>query len=149
VGYLAEAETRGELVFKDVDSLRQLISKLSRSVNAEEWLSSLRDSGRASALEVDSVVFEEAVVDEEGRVHVKFSGREDWPAPAAPPDENPVDWLKSITAAGVWESEISKSLDSWGDASILLFYTADYIEKRRQELLSWWMDALGDVAGGL
>ena len=146
---MAEAETRGELVFKDVNSLSQLISKISKVDVAWEWLSSLHESGRADTLDIDAVVFEEAVVDEEGRVHVKFSGREDWPAPAAPPDENPVDWLKSITAAGVWESEISKSLDSWGDESILIFYTADYIEKRRQELLSWWMDALGDVMGGL
>ncbi len=146
---MAEAETRGELVFRDVNSLSQLISKISKVDVAWRWLSSLRESGRADTLDIDAVVFEEAVVDEEGRVHVKFSGREDWPAPAAPPDENPVDWLKSITAAGVWESEISKSLDSWGDESILIFYTADYIKKRRQELLSWWMDALGDVMGGL
>ncbi len=146
---MSEVETRGELVFKDVESLESVLKGLPEVESAASWLETIRSDGRAGRLELQSVTLEEAQVDELGLVHVKFTGREDWPAPAAPADENPVDWLRAQTVAGVWESEVSKSIDSWGDLATLTFYTEEYIEKRRKELLNWWMDALGDVMGGL
>jgi len=146
---LSQVETRGELVFRDPESLSAVLRRLPGGESAASWLEGLRSEGRVGRLELQSVSLEEAIVDEWGLIHVRFSGREDWPAPAAPADENPVDWIRSQTVAGVWESEVSKSIDSWGDPSSLAYYTEEQIEQRRKELLNWWMDALGDVMGGL
>ncbi len=146
---MGEIEARGELVFKEFAPLESLLKKLQGGDSASRWLEALKSEGVAGRLELQSVALEEARVDESGLIHVKFAGREDWPAPAAPADVNPVDWIRSQTVSGVWESEISKSIDSWGDPATLAFYDEGYIEKRRKELLNWWMDALGDVMGGL
>lgn len=132
----SEVRVTGELVFWGDRDFLALFGRIGVSIEA------LR-SGKA---EMGDVKIEEVVV-KDGRVHVKFEGKVDWPSKLAPQGENPLDWLKTQVRGLVWDVEVLKNLEVFRSSDDLRFefYSDEELEKKREEYNRWWMDSASNI----
>ncbi len=134
----SEVEVKGELVFKDENQLRTFLGKLGVSLDELKW----------GKLDLDGLILEELkVVD--GRYHVRFRGKVDWPSKLAPQGENPLDWLKTQVSGLVWDVEELKTLEIFRSSDDLefAFYSDEELERKKNEYNKWWMDSASNIVG--
>ncbi len=134
----SEVKVEGELVFKDEDQLRSFLDKLGATPDT------LKEGG----IDLDGLeIVEVRVVD--GRYHIRFRGRVDWPSKLAPQGENPLDWLRTQVAGLVWDVEELKTLEIFRSSDDLkfAFYSDEELERKRDEYNKWWMDSASNIVG--
>ncbi|MDK2384233.1 MAG: hypothetical protein QI199_05435 [Candidatus Korarchaeota archaeon] len=136
----SEVEVEGELVFKDEDQLRSFLERLGASI--EEVKEGKLD------LDLDGFIVE-GVKTEDGRYHLKFRGRVDWPSKLAPQGENPLDWLKTQVSGLVWDVGELKTLEIFRSSADVrfAFYSDEELERKRDEYNRWWMDSASNIVG--
>ncbi|MEM0017440.1 MAG: hypothetical protein QXJ48_05890 [Candidatus Korarchaeum sp.] len=131
----AKLGVKGELVF---DSKDKCISFLGRfGIDLE--------SGKGESEGIKVV----GVSEREGRCHVKFEGRVDWPSKEAPSNVDPLDWLESQLIGLVWDVEELKTLEVYRakeDVSFE-FYGREELERKREEYNKWWIDSASNIVG--
>ncbi len=134
----SEVEVEGELVFKDEDQLRSFLGRLGASI----------EEVKEGRLDLDGFKVEGLKI-ENGRYHLKFKGRVDWPSKLAPQGENPLDWLKTQVIGLVWDVEVLKTLEIFRspDDVRFAFYSDEELEKKRDEYNKWWMDSASNIVG--
>ena len=134
----SEVKVEGELVFKDEGQLRSFLDKLGATPDT------LREGG----IDLDGLeIVEVRVVD--GRYHLRFRGKVDWPSKLAPQGENPLDWLRTQVAGLVWDVEELKTLEIFRSSDDLkfAFYSDEELERKRDEYNRWWMDSASNIVG--
>ncbi len=137
-------EAVGELVFRDLRSLESFLARATgREVDLGGWI------GSGAPLDLGSVRLVEGEIDGAGRIHVRFEGDELWASAVGTEGENYLDVLRRESVAGCWESRVFNSLDVWGDESDLIFFSPEYLEERRRELLEGWKRDLDGLFGAL
>ena len=134
----SEVKVEGELVFKDEDQLRSFLDKLGATPDT------LKEGG----IDLDGLeIVEVRVVD--GRYHIRFRGKVDWPSKLAPQGENPLDWLRTQVTGLVWDVEELKTLEIFRSSDDLkfAFYSDEELERKRDEYNKWWMDSASNIVG--
>jgi hypothetical protein len=123
---------KGELVFENEEKCSEFFNRLGIDLRKEA-----RESENLRILEIRR---------KDGRCHVRFEGKTNWPSKISPPDEDPLDWLESQVLALLWDVEDLKSLEVYKAKDIKFeFYTEEEIEKKRDEYNKWWMESASNI----
>ncbi|RDD53746.1 MAG: hypothetical protein BA066_02950 [Candidatus Korarchaeota archaeon NZ13-K] len=131
----AGLEVKGELVFDNRDKFVNFMRKFGIDI----------DAGKRESEGIRVLDFRE----KEGRFHVKFEGRVDWPSRGSPPGVDPLNWLESQLIGLVWDVEELKTLEVYrarGDVGFE-FYSDEDLERKREEYNKWWMDSVSNIVG--
>ncbi len=134
----SEVEVEGELVFENEEQLRSLFEKLGASLGEL----------KQGKLDLNGLKVEKLeVVD--GRYHIKFRGKVDWPSKLAPQGKNPLDWLRSQVLGLVWDVGELKTLEVYRSSSDVkfAFYSDEELERKKDEYNKWWMDSASNIVG--
>lgn len=131
----AGLDVRGELVFESEDECKTFLKKLEIDINSE--------AKEGKGIKVIDII------KRDGRCHIKFEGKVDWPSRIAPQNEDPLDWLESQVLALVWDVEDLKTLEVYRKREDLSFefYTEDELNKKREDYNKWWMDSVSNIVG--
>ncbi len=84
-------EVKGELVFESEVKCSEFFGKLGIDLKG-----GAKESENLRILEIRR---------KDGRCHVRFEGRTNWPSKISPPGEDPLDWLESQVLALLWDVE--------------------------------------------
>ncbi|MCS7102354.1 MAG: hypothetical protein NZ992_00545 [Candidatus Korarchaeum sp.] len=126
---------KGELVFDNKDKCINFMRKFGIDL----------DSGKKESEGIRVIETSER----EGRCHVRFEGRADWPSKGAPSDVDPLDWLESQLIGLVWDVEELKTLEVYRVREDIRFefYEDEELERKRQEYNKWWIDSASNIVG--
>lgn len=125
-------EVKGELVFESEEKCSEFFNRLGIDLRKGE-----KESKDLKVVDIR---------EKDGRCHIRFEGRANWPSKISPPDEDPLNWLESQVVALIWDIEDLKSLEVYRAKDIKFeFYTEEEIDRKRDEYNKWWMESASNI----